>query len=345
MTSLAAPLQALVSSLTSDTVHFNDFDYDLGLVCELMTLRGHETAVMSATFSPDGNRIASVGRDNKIKVWDAQLGTELITLVGDDSLFSPLRPAWVPVPIAFSPDGKKIVSGSPNSAIIVWDAESGAGLMTLSGHEGEKPLTGFAFTPDSKRIVSSSMDKTLKVWDVSTEQQLMVLKGHEGFISDVAISPDGRRIVSVSLDRTARVWDIVTGAKLITLNGHEKAVRSVAFSNDGARIATGGGAGKIKVWDAENGTELTTLIGHLRPVTGVAFSPDGKRIVSGSFDGTVRIWEPGVDRTAPVTLEGRYHNMAFSPDGKYIITSGSRDKAIIEPFCCAMLLHHNFYLL
>jgi WD40 repeat protein len=295
---------------------------------ELMTLRGHQTAVMSVVFSADGTRIASVDRDNRIKLWNAQSGTELKTLTADNSLFSHPFPVWVPVPIAFSPDGKMIVSGSPNSAAIVWDADSGAELMTLTGHSEDLPLTGFAFTPDGKRMVSSSMDKTLRVWDMSTGRQLMVLKGHINFIGDVAISPDGTRIVSAGIDRVARVWDMSTGAQLTPLPGHDSGIRSVAFSGDGTRIVTGGGKGKIRVWDAATGTELTTLLGHLQRVNGVAFSPDGKRIVSGSADGTVKIWEPGVDPTAPVTLEGRCHNMAYSPDGKRILTSGPPDVAI-----------------
>jgi len=293
---------------------------------ELITLRGHETAVMSVAFSADGKRIASISTKNKIKVWDAQSGTELKTLTVDDSLSSRLLLSWLPVPIAFSPDGKKIVSGSPSNAIKVWDADSGIGLMTLSGHE--EFLTGLAFTPDGKRIVSSSNDRTLRIWDASTGQQLMILKGHEDRINEVVISPDGKRIVSVSLDRTAKVWDITTGAELIALHGLDKAVKSVAFSDDGARIATGGHTGKIKVWDAANGTELTTLLGHRGSVTGVAFSPDGQRIFSGSYDGTVKIWEPEVDRTAPVILDRRYRYMAFSSDGKHIVTAVDKDWSI-----------------
>ena len=293
---------------------------------ELMILRGHETAVMSVIFSPDGKRIASISTKNKIKIWDAQSGTELKTLTVDDSLSSRLLLSWLPVPIAFSPDGKKIVSGSPSNAIKVWDVGSGTELMTLSGHE--EFLTGLAFTPDGKRIVSSSTDNTLRVWDASTGQELMVFEGHEARISDIAISPDGKRIVSVSLDRTAKVWDITTGAELIALHGLDKAIKSVAFSDDGARIVTGGHTGKIKVWDAANGTELTTLLGHLGSVTGVAFSPDSQRIFSGSYDGTVKIWELEVDRTAPVILDRRYRYMAFSSDGKHIVTAVDKDWSI-----------------
>lgn len=285
---------------------------------ELMTLSGHKETVMSATFSPDGKRIASVSTDETIKVWDAQSGVELMTLAGDNGLFNPNRG-----PIAFSPDSRKIVSGSQDNAIKVWDANSGTELMILSGHEDW--LYCFAFSPDGKCIVSGSEDKTIRVWDVSTGQQLIVLKGHESGIGDIAISPDGKRIVSVSADKTAKVWDMANGAELTTLHGHDGMIGSVAFSPDGARIITGDASGIIKVWDAANGTELTTLLGHLDRIAGVAFSPDGKCVVSGSFDGLIKMWEPGVDHTAPLTLEGRHSGkMGFSPDGKYIVTGGKK---------------------
>jgi len=293
---------------------------------ELMTLRGHEGAVVAAAFSPDGKRIASIGRDNKVKVWDANSGKESMTLTGDDSLSDRFPPAFIPVSVAFSPDGRKIVSGSPDNAIKVWDVDGGALLMTLSGHEGWP--TCFAFTPDGERIVSSSIDETIRVWDASTGQQLMVLKGHESGVGGIAISPDGKSIVSHSADRTAKVWDMATGDELMTLPGHNKNFRSVTFNNDGTRIATGDRTGEVEVWDAADGTELTTLLGHLKPVRSIAFSPDGKRIVSGSDDGTVKIWEPGVDHAVPVIMEGRYRSMTFSPDGRHIVTSGGRDMAI-----------------
>jgi len=290
---------------------------------ELMVLRGHAVAVTSVTFSPNAKRIASIGRNGKIIVWDAQSGAQLTTLKRDGDSFNR---GWGRVPIEFSPDSKKIVSAGQNNTVEVWDADDGTELMTLSGHKG--PLNGLAFTPDGKRIVSGSKDSTLIVWDVSTGQQMMVLEGHESLIRGIALSPDGTRIVSLSADRTAKVWDMATGTELITLplHGNFRYFGVVAFSSDGSRIVTGDVAGRIKVWDAASGTELTTLLGHCGPVVGVAFSPDGKRIASGSLRGTVKIWEPGVDPTAPVTLDGNH--VAFSQDGKRIIASGGRERAI-----------------
>jgi eukaryotic-like serine/threonine-protein kinase len=292
---------------------------------EMMTLRGHEERVMSATFSPDGERIASIDTGRTIKIWNAQSGAELTTLKADGGRIMNMGP------VVFSPDSKRIAAGGQDNSVKIWDAANGAELMILSGHTHW--LYCLAFTPDGERIISGSRDKTIRVWDASTGQELMVFQGHESGIGGIDVSPDGKRVVSASADKTARVWDLTTGAELMTLDGHSGMLGSVAFSPDGARIVTGGesgrigGSGIIMLWDAANGTELTTLSGHLKRVTAVAFGLDGKRIVSGSQDGAIKMWEPGVDHTAPVTLEGLHSGMAFSHDGKRIVTGG-KDEVI-----------------
>jgi len=69
------------------------------------------------------------------------------------------------ISVAFSPDGRRIVSGSTDKTLKVWDAESGQETLTLKGHTDY--VTSVAFSPDGRRIVSGSWDKTLKVWDAS----------------------------------------------------------------------------------------------------------------------------------------------------------------------------------
>src|SRR5207302_1178412 len=103
----------------------------------------------------------------EIKVWDADKGTETLSLKGHTgSVFS----------VTFSPDGKRIVSGSADKTLKVWDADKGTETLTLKGHTGNVNIV--AFSPDGKRIVSGSADKTLKVWDADKGTETLTLKGH-----------------------------------------------------------------------------------------------------------------------------------------------------------------------
>jgi WD40 repeat protein len=228
---------------------------------------------------------------------------------------------------AFSPDETRIVSGSLDETVRVWDADSGTVLQTLKGHTS--PVLSVAFSPDGTRIVSGSNDQTVRVWDAESGMELRTLKGHADSVRSVAFSPDGTRIVSGSDDETVRVWDADSGTELRTLKGHADSVWSVAFSPDGTRIVSGSHDHTVRVWDAESGTGLRTLKGHIDLVRSVAFSPDGTRIVSGSDDETVRVWDAD-SGTVLQTLKGHTSlvlSVAFSPDGTRIV-SGSNDQTV-----------------
>jgi WD40 repeat protein len=106
--------------------------------------------------------------------------------------------------VAFSPDGTRIVSGSGDKTLRLWDVSSGQSIgAPLQGHEGS--VMSVAFSPDGTRIVSGSGDKTQRLWDAKSGQPIGApLQGHENPVSSVAFSPDGTRIVSASYDCTLR---------------------------------------------------------------------------------------------------------------------------------------------
>jgi len=294
---------------------------------EIITLKGHKSPVNCVSFSPDGKKIVSGSgsrsyfngtEDHPVKIWDATTGQEIRTFeVGVFGVTS----------VSFSPDGKKIASGSKDG-VKIWDTETGKALQT-----GAWGTTSVSFSPDGKKIVSGSKDKTLKIWDANTGQEIITLKGHTDRVTSVSFSPDGKRIVSGSEDGV-KIWDANTGQEILTLKGHKSSVNCVSFSPDGKKIVSGSGnvyyrtKNTIKIWNANTGQEILTLKGHTDGVNSVSFSPDGKRIVSGSKDG-VKIWDANTGQEI-LTLKGHTDgvtSISFSPDGKKI-ASGSDDYSI-----------------
>ncbi|KDR74712.1 hypothetical protein GALMADRAFT_141059 [Galerina marginata CBS 339.88] len=244
-------------------------------------------------------------------------GTLLMSIQTNNQVFA----------VAFSPDGKKIVSSSGSELVHVWDALTGKELKTLNGHTSW--VRSVTFSPDGKQIVSGAQDNTLCIWDASTGDELNVLAGHTNWVTSVKFSPDSKQIVSGSYDKSVCVWDAFTGEKLKVMNGHTDTVESVAFSPDGKSIVSGSLDKSVHIWDALTGNELKVLHGHTDWITSVAFSPDGKQIISGSHDETVRIWDASTGNELMVLIGHKdwVRSVVFSPDGK-LIASGSLDRSV-----------------
>jgi WD40 repeat protein len=152
--------------------------------------------------------------------------------------------------VTFSPDGTRLVSGSDDTTIRLWDTATGEELKTLRGHEGV--VRSVTFSPDGTRLASGGYDTTIRLWDTTTGEEVNTFRGHEAYVVSVAFNPDGTRLVSGSNDRTVRLWDTTTGEALTTLRGHDAWVNSVTFNSDGTRLASASGDTTIRLWDTRS---------------------------------------------------------------------------------------------
>ncbi len=255
-------------------------------------------------------------------------GTTLLTYRGHSDVLNA---------VAWSPDGKKIASGSGDKAgdntVQVWDARSGSTLLVYRGHSDN--VYTVAWSPDSARLSSGGKDTTMQVWSASSGSLIYAYHGHSSSVYAVPWSPNGKYIASSGRDdRSVQVIDAQSSSLLFTYLGHQDYVHSVAWSPDSSRIVSGGGGPQnidhsVQVWDALSGANVLTYSGHSQPVISVAWSPDGKYIASASLDQTVQVWDAHTGNLI-VTYRGHTDKVlavAWSPDGKYLASAGDDSTA------------------
>jgi WD40 repeat protein len=196
--------------------------------------------------------------------------------------------------VAFSPDGTSFAAPVDPAGVTIWDAQTGAEIITLTGHEPK--LTTVAFSPDGRRLVAGSdLTVTPPVWDVATGELERLLEGHDAPVRAVAFSPDGDRIATGGRDGTLRLWDPTTGSELATITTAATEVDVVGWSPDG-RFLVAGGEGRfgeappVAVWDARTLKLEHQIRSHPGTVEGLAFGPHGMLVTSGA-DATARLWD------------------------------------------------------
>ncbi|KIK95917.1 hypothetical protein PAXRUDRAFT_126541, partial [Paxillus rubicundulus Ve08.2h10] len=187
-----------------------------------------------------------------------------------------------PVCVCFCADENKLVSGSSDYTLRIWDWKTGA-AQVLSGHTGT--VQDVDVSPDGKMIVSGSEDSTVNLWNGGSGEMMHTWEGHEHVVNSVKFSPDSSRVVSGSEDNTVLVWSVETGEPAFEPIECDGSVYCVRYSPSGDRIASG--ADSVQIWDAETGDGILTI--RHSEVSALAWTADGTHIIGGG-EGEVTIW-------------------------------------------------------
>ncbi|MCL1474253.1 AAA-like domain-containing protein [Argonema antarcticum] len=303
----------------------------------LSTFKTNQGEVKTVSFTPekktnpkskiqnpkllDGYRIATVGADGKIRVWN-QFGKPLN---------SPFKGHKGQIRnMSLSLDGKRIALAGSDGTVQIWN-QFGQQLAHFNSTRGE--IRSMSFSPDGQRIATAGADGTVRLWNESGKQ-LNQFKSNPGGVWSLSFSPDGQRIATTGADGTVRIWKQF-GQQLTQFNTNQDRVWSVNFSPDGQRIATTGADGTVRLWN-QFGQQLDKFNSHQGEVLSVSFSPnghsrDGQRIATAGDDGTVKLadlWDLQVSRSVSrgqqLLLKDReFWRVSFSPNGKHIATAYS----------------------
>ena len=160
----------------------------------------NDIADAALAYAPDGTCLA-VASSIGIWLYDVETGKELDLLVGHTDVVNS---------VTFSLDGERIVSGSGDNTLRLWNANTGDPIRTFTGHADE--VKSVALSPDGETIVSGSADNTVRLWDPNTGDLIPTFTGHTSLVYGVAFSSDGGTVVSGSYDGTVLLWELTPGA-------------------------------------------------------------------------------------------------------------------------------------
>ena len=190
--------------------------------------------------------------------------------------------------VAYSADGRRLVSASLDGTIKLWDAASGREIRGLFGHQGA--VAQAAVSADSRRVVSGGRDRVVRYWDGETGALLKSFAGHENIILAVACVPDGSRFASAGFDGAIKLWD-AAGGKERSLQAGGAAVRALRFAADGRRLASLSDDGVLRLWDGVSGSAIREFPAVAGGGGALAYSRDGRLVAVGTRDGAVKVIE------------------------------------------------------
>jgi WD40 repeat protein len=196
--------------------------------------------------------------------------------------------------VALSPDGRRLAACGERGTLVLFEAETGALLQTLRGHDPQQNVNGVAFHPEGRWLASGGSDRRVILWRLPK-------KGEPPSIVRQWTAPDK--------------------------------VRAMALSPDGRLLASGGDDGQITLWDPETGHRIRALLGHtqrISEVTGLAFSADSQTLASASYDRTARLWDTATgSELARFDAGTRVKSVAFSANGRYLATGGDDHRVVL----------------
>lgn len=203
----------------------------------------------------------------------------------------------------------RLVSGSFDKTVKIWDMANMTCCRTLQGHDGY--VTALCSLCDDSLLVSGSSDNTLKIWDLSkpSGEYRQTMKGHVKRVSSVCALPSGTSVASGSWDGFVKIWDLSTGKCTLSLEDDMGHISTVCAPVDGTSYIVSASHSRqyVKIWDVPSGKCVRTLKCS-NDVGSMCLIQSENRIALGNSDGTIDIFDM-LSGVLLQKLKGQFHRI------------------------------------
>ena len=242
--------------------------YDVKTGSRLVAVGDQYDAILAADVNAQQTLVAMGGPLKIVRVFDTADGSVAFEIRKHTD--------WITA-VAFSPDGKTLLTADRNGGAFLWEADTGREVAGLRGHAGE--ITSACWRADSQIVATSGADGTVRLWGPEEGKQVKNWAAHGGGATSVNFAADGR-LVTAGRDQVVKLWN-GDGGHLKDLGTFGDIALAACFSHDGKRVAAGDYSGEVRLIDIESGQQvgllppnpptlamrLTSSIAHLESVT------------------------------------------------------------------------------